>query len=131
VVLCLALALVFSIAVMASAQTTAAKKSAAPKTATLTGEVVDMGCYMNHGAKGEAHKECAKTCVAGGMPMGLLTKTGKLYLITMNHDEAGPFNQCKDLAGSEVKVTGTTMVKNGMNAIEVTAVAAAEAAPSK
>lgn len=131
VVLCLALVLVFSFAVVASAQTKAAKKSAAPKTMSVTGEVVDLGCYLGHGAKGESHKECAAKCIAGGMPMGLLTKSGQLYLLTMNHDDAAPFNQCKDWAGSEVKVTGPSMVKNGMKAIEVTAAAAAAAAPAK
>ena len=28
------------------------KKDDAPKTMTVTGEIVDMGCYMGHGAKG-------------------------------------------------------------------------------
>jgi hypothetical protein len=49
----------------------------------------------------------------------------------MNHDDAAPFNQCKDWAGSEVSVTGSSMVKNGMKAIEVTAAAPAAAAPAK
>ncbi len=131
VVLCLALVLVFSLSLVASAQTAAAGKGAAHKTVSITGEIVDLGCYLGHGAKGEQHKECATKCIAGGMPMGILTKTGTLYLLTMNHDDAAPFNQCKDWAGSEVKVTGTSMVKNGMKAIEVTASAAAAAAPAK
>ncbi len=129
---CLALVLVFSIAVLASAQTKGAKKAPAAKEATVTGEVVDLGCYLNHGAKGEAHKECASTCISNGMPMGLLTKTGQLYLLTLNHDDPAPFNQVKGMAASEVKVTGMTFVRNGMKAIEVkSAEAAAAAAPAK
>jgi hypothetical protein len=54
------------------------KHAAAPKT-TLKGEVVDMGCYMAHEAHGAKHKECGAKCVAGGMPMGLLTSNGKPY----------------------------------------------------
>ena len=39
--------------------------AAAPKeakkvvNASVTGEVVDMGCYMGHGARGEKHIACA------------------------------------------------------------------------
>lgn len=129
---CLALVLVFSFAVLASAQTKGAKKAAAPKEMTVTGEVVDLGCYLGHGAKGEKHKECAQTCISNGMPMGVLTKTGQLYLLTLNHDDPAPYNSVKGMAGSDVKVTGATMVRNGMKAIEVkTAEAAAAAAPAK
>ena len=123
--LCLTLVLVFSFAILASADTKAEGKAAAPKTVTVTGEIVDLGCYLGHGAKGEGHKECALKCIAGGMPMGLLTKAGDLFLLTMSHADAAPFNQCKEWAGSEVKVTGSSMEKSGMKAIEVkTAVAA-------
>jgi hypothetical protein len=129
---CLALVLVFSFAVLASAQTKGAKKSAASKEMTVSGEVVDLGCYLNHGAKGEQHKECAQTCISNGMPMGLLTKTGQLYLLTMSHDDPAPFNTCKSMAGAEVKVTGMSYVRNGMKALELkTAEAAAAAAPAK
>ena len=34
-----------------------AAKPAAEK--TVTGELVDMGCYVGHGAKGEKHVDCA------------------------------------------------------------------------
>jgi len=47
----------------------AAAKEAKVVNASVTGEVVDMGCYMGHGARGEKHIACATKCIDGGMPM--------------------------------------------------------------
>jgi len=100
---------------------------AKPKVMTIKGEIVDTGCYLGHGAKGEKHKECATKCVAGGMPIGLLAANGKLYLLTPNHDSADAYNQCKDLVASMVEVTGTVMERSGMMGLDVTDVKAADA----
>src|SRR5437867_357566 len=59
---------------------------------TITGEVVDTGCYIAHSARGEKHVSCATKCINQGMPMGLLTSDGTLYLVTLNHDNADPYN---------------------------------------
>jgi hypothetical protein len=85
---------------------------------TLKGEVLDMGCFMGHEAKGEKHKSCALKCVANGMPMGLLTADGKVYLITLNHDSADPYNKCKEWAGSTVAITGVVSQRAGMRSID-------------
>ena len=91
----------------------------AAKPATISGELVDMGCYVGHGAAGEKHAECAAKCIAGGMPMGLLTKEGNLYLLTMAHGNADPYNKLKDMAGKQVKVTGPANERAGMKTLEV------------
>ena len=91
-------------------------------TKTVTGELVDTGCYLSHGARGAKHVDCATKCIANGMPMGLLTSGGVLYLITLNHDNADPYNQLKGMAGQTVSVTGTMMTRNGMKGIDVTEV---------
>lgn len=97
------------------------------KPVTIKGELVDMGCYIERGAMGAKHKECAEKCIAGGMPMGLLS--GKtLYLITMNHDNPDAFNKLKEMASEMVEVTGTVAESNGMKAIDVTNVKLAAAA---
>jgi hypothetical protein len=94
----------------------------ASKAITVTGEIVDLGCYVGHGAKGEKHKECASKCIAGGMPIGLLTPKGKLYILTPNHDDADAYAKSKDLAASMVTITGTLMERGGVSAIDVTEV---------
>ncbi len=91
-------------------------------TRTLKGEVVDTGCYMGHEARGQKHKECAAKCIANGMPMGLLTEGGELYLITQNHDNLDAYNQCKDLAAQFVEITGPVFSRHGMKSVQADAV---------
>ena len=102
----------------------AAHHAAAGASKTVSGEIVDLSCYLGHAAKGAGHKECAATCIANGGPMGLLTDKGMLYVLTMNHDNADAFNSAKKHAGDNVKVTGPVMMKNGTRALEVNGVAA-------
>lgn len=89
------------------------------KPSVVSGELVDMGCYIGHMAKGEKHTDCAAKCISGGMPMGVLTSAGKLYLLTMDHANPDAYNKAKDFAGKQVKVTGATHVRNGVNTIDV------------
>ena len=91
-------------------------------TKTITGEVVDTGCYLAHAARGDKHISCATKCLQQGMPMGLLTSNGTLYLVTLDHDNADPYNSLKDMAGKTVSITGEFMSRSGMKAIEASAV---------
>jgi hypothetical protein len=102
-------------------------ESKSPQSMVLTGEVVDTGCYLGHGARGEKHAACAAKCISGGMPMGLLTKENRLYLLTLNHDNADPYNSLKGMAGKTVSVKGTVAEKDGLKAIDVAEVQAAPA----
>lgn len=104
--------------------------AAAEKQSTVTGELVDMGCYTGHMAKGEKHADCAAKCIAGGMPMGVLTSSGKLYLLTMDHASPDAYNKAKDFAGKSVKITGATHTRNGVNTIEVVSAEEVAMAPA-
>jgi hypothetical protein len=99
-----------------------AHETAHGKAATVTGEVVDTGCYLGHASRGAAHASCALKCVKAGMPMALLTSNGTLYLVTMNHDNPDPYHRLQDLAGKNVAVTGSFITRNGMKGIDVTSV---------
>jgi hypothetical protein len=99
-------------------------------TATLTGEIVDTGCYLGDGARGEKHIDCATKCIANGMPMALLTNKGKLYLLTLDHDNPDPYNKLKEMAGKTVAVTGTVMERSGMRGIDVTEFKSVDAVPA-
>jgi hypothetical protein len=98
---------------------------------SLTGEIVDTGCYLGSGERGAKHVSCATKCIGQGMPMGLLTSDETLYLLTMNHDNPDPFNQLKKLAGKTVTVTGSVMTRGGMKGIDVSAYKLAGAVASK
>ena len=91
-------------------------------TKTITGEVVDMGCWLGHAARGEKHISCATKCLNQGMPMGLLTSNGTLYLVTLDHDNGDPYNNMKGMAGKDVTVTGELLTRSGMKAIEASQV---------
>lgn len=91
-------------------------------TRTITGEVVDMGCWLGHAARGERHISCATKCLSQGMPMGLLTSNGTLYLVTLDHDNADPYENLKSMAGKNATVTGELLVRSGVKAIEASTV---------
>jgi hypothetical protein len=93
-------------------------------TKTVTGEILDMKCYMASGAHGDGHKECAATCINGGAPMGILTDDGKVYLLIEGSKNADAYDEAKKFAGEKVTLTGTFSDKNGVQALIVTEVKA-------
>jgi hypothetical protein len=89
----------------------------------LTGEVVDMACYVPHPAtsRGNGHRKCAETCIKKGMPMGLLTADKQLYLLLENHDNPKPYAQLKERAAETVTVEGTKVSEGGVQGFVVEA----------
>src|SRR5438552_3216411 len=55
---------------------------------TVTGEVLDMACYLGHGACGTGHAGCAEKCISSGLPVGLKGTDGKTYLLIGDHKPA-------------------------------------------
>ena len=83
---------------------------------TIKGEVVDLMCYLDHGAKGEKHKGCAAKCIKGGGPVGLLTADDQLYLVIGDHK---PMNdELADKAAQTVTLKGKVVERNGVKMIE-------------
>ena len=95
---------------------------AAEKAVTVKGEIVDLACYLDHGAKGEKHKACALTCLKNGEPMGLLTSDGTVYLLLAPHEDAKAFEEAKALAAEQVEVTGAPAEKAGIKGLLVESV---------
>ena len=90
---------------------------------TVTGEILDMKCYMTAGERGDGHKECAAICIKGGAPMGIIDAEGKVYLLIPGKNSAA-FEEAKKYAGETVTVTGTLSEKNGVQALIVSEVKA-------
>jgi hypothetical protein len=85
------------------------------QTKTIKGEVVDLMCYLDHGAKGDKHKSCAEKCIKGGGPVGLLSGED-LYLVIGDHK---PMNdELSSKAAQTVTLKGKVVEKNGMKMIE-------------
>ena len=93
---------------------------------TLTGEVVDVFCYLSHGRDGlgKGHAGCAKKCIQSGLPVAL--KVGdQLYLAAMaTHDPAN--KTLADFAGDQVTVHCQVMEQDGQHLISITKVEAAQ-----
>ena len=49
--------------------------------ATVTGEVVDVSCYLQLGKRGEAHVPCGTKCITNGQPIGIVDARDSLYLL--------------------------------------------------
>ena len=93
-----------------------AEEKASVKTETIKGEIVDLMCYLDHGAKGEKHQGCARKCIESGGPVGLLTADNQLYLVVGDHE---PLN--KELAPKAAQIVtlkGKVVERNGMKMIE-------------
>jgi hypothetical protein len=106
--------------VLSHAQTAAATTTAAAdKPTTISGEVVDMDCYMSMGMSGASHKDCAAKCIANGQAMGLLTSDGKVYVLTADHSHGDAYNDLKKHAAEQVTVTGMVFNRGGAMSLEV------------
>jgi hypothetical protein len=86
---------------------------------TVSGEVVDLACYVGHGAKGPDHQKCAQKCAQMGQPMGLLAADGALYLLVADHSNPAPYSKARSLAGDQVEIKGEVSERGGMRALTV------------
>src|SRR5262245_22224253 len=86
---------------------------------TLSGEIVDLACYVGHGAKGPDHQKCAQKCAQMGQPVGLLATDGALYLLVADHSNPEPYRKARSLAGDSVEIQGEVAEKGGMKAVTV------------
>ncbi|MFQ5478208.1 MAG: hypothetical protein ACE5E4_06290 [Candidatus Binatia bacterium] len=93
---------------------------------TLSGEVVDLACMMQHPdkARGAGHAKCGESCINKGLPAGLLVG-GELYLLLASgHD---PVNDLvASYAGQKVSVKGEPKEQHGMKALVVDSIEGAD-----
>ena len=86
------------------------------ETKKISGEVVDMACYVDHNATGEKHADCAKKCITSGLPVGLKADDGKTYLLIGEHK---PLNsELAEYAAKKITVEGKVVSRDGINMIE-------------
>ncbi|HXZ78395.1 MAG TPA: hypothetical protein VEG30_00585 [Terriglobales bacterium] len=82
------------------------------KPETISGEVVDVSCYMQLGKTGAKHADCGGKCVKNGQPIGILTSSKELYLVIPeeHHPRRDGQTNIRDAfaaqMGKQVKVTG-------------------------
>ena len=88
----------------------------ASETKKISGEVLDMACYVDHNATGEKHADCAKKCITSGLPVGLKADDGKTYLLIGEHK---PLNsELAQYAAKKITVEGKIVSRDGIYMIE-------------
>jgi hypothetical protein len=104
----------FAVSPLAIAQEHEHSGDAASK--EVTGEVVDMMCYVDHNAIGEKHgQSCGAKCIKSGGPVGIVSD-GKAYLVVGEHK---PMNdQLAEYCGKTVSLKGKMADRGGIAMIE-------------
>jgi hypothetical protein len=84
----------------------------------VTGEVLDMTCYIAYNLSGPDHAKCARDCIRSGLPAGIKAQDGKVYLLT---GEAGHSINAEvaDYAAKTVTIKGKQTVRDGFAQLQV------------
>jgi hypothetical protein len=88
---------------------------------TVTGEVIDMSCYLGHGETGHgaSHKKCAETCAKKGLPMGLLTDDKQVFVLLEDHDNPKAYATAIGEAAQTITIDGRKVTQGGVNGLLV------------
>jgi hypothetical protein len=95
------------------------KKPLTGKPVTVSGEIVDLSCYLQLGKHGDKHKSCGTKCLQAGQPIGLVTKAGAIYMLmdeehdprrdgqtTLRQAAIDNFAKIMEVTGTETSVGG-------------------------
>ena len=84
----------------------------------VTGEVLDMTCYVASNLSGPDHAKCARICIRSGEPAGIKAQDGKVYLLT---GEPGQSINAKlaDYAAQVVTIKGKKSMRDGFAQLQV------------
>ena len=82
----------------------------------MTGEIVDMMCYVDHNAMGDSHgSACGAKCIKNGGPVGIV-ENGKAYLVVGEHK---PMNDAlADSCGKTITLKGKLAERGGIAMLE-------------
>jgi hypothetical protein len=78
---------------------------------TVSGEVVEMWCYLEAGDRGAAKKACATACAKAGNPIALVDDQGQLFVLAGLKSHQPAQELLLDKMSERVTVSGT-LVKN-------------------
>ncbi len=123
----LATTLLIVLSTAAAAQHTHSHGKSAAKPVTLTGEIIDLTCFMQHpdNATGMGHAKCAKACIDKGLPVGFRAEDGTVYLVIgTSHDPIAEMTAAA--AGKKSTITGTIIDHDGVKAFALTSIADAK-----
>ena len=106
-------------------QSVTAQAQEKEKEVTIEGEIVEVYCYMSRhqgSGKGAEHAPCANGCIRKGGVVGFVSEEGDLYML-LTRNSTPLKTKVAGLAGHKVKVTGTKVERNDVEAIVVRTIA--------
>jgi len=84
----------------------------------VTGEVLDMTCYIASNLSGPDHAKCARICIRSGEPAGIKAQDGKVYLLTGEPGHSVNA-QLAEYAAQVVTIKGRQTVRDGFAQLQV------------
>jgi hypothetical protein len=84
----------------------------------VTGEVLDMTCYIAYNLSGPDHAECAKVCIRSGEPAGIKAQDGKVYLLT-GEPGYSVNTELAEYAAQVITIKGKQTVRDGFAQLQV------------
>src|SRR3954469_23381042 len=90
--------------------------------ATITGEVVDLWCFLEGGDRGPAKRDCAIACAKAGNPIGIVDAKGNVYVAAGLKDHQPANALLLQRMSSQVTVTGTLVKAGGVQMMYIESV---------
>jgi hypothetical protein len=83
----------------------------------VTGEVLDMSCYIAYHLSGPEHAKCARECIRSGLPVGIKSGDGKVYLLVGNFQAVNA--ELADYAAKIVTIKGKETTRDGFAQLQI------------
>ncbi len=109
------------------------------KTVEIKGEIIDTWCYLSgvmggpDAVVGSAHHTCALWCAAGGIPVGVRTEDGTVYMVLKikGEDPLAQTDTVMEIQSNTIVAKGQHYLRDGINYIVVEKVVANEGLTNK
>lgn len=113
--------------------------ASAAQRVSITGEIIDTWCYLSgvmggpDAVVGSAHHTCAIWCAAGGIPVGVLTDDGTVYMVLKlpDEDSATGGDSFLRIQSDRITADGTAYQRDGVNYLVVEKIEANEGITNK
>ena len=101
--------------------------STAGKIIEIKGEIIDTWCYFSgvmgdtDATRGTAHHTCALWCAAGGIPVGVRTEEGEVYMVLKfkGEDPLEQTDTLMEIQSDVITARGKHYLRDGVNYIVV------------
>ncbi|MEE9376009.1 MAG: hypothetical protein V3V04_06710 [Rhizobiaceae bacterium] len=104
-----------------------AQATTAAKIVEIKGEMIDTWCYFSgvmgdtDATRGTAHHTCALWCAAGGIPVGVRTQSGEVYMVLKykGEDALAPTDTIMEVQSDIITAKGQHFIRDGVNYLVV------------